>query len=89
MVDSVLTGKTFVENWQWRKIIEKMYDDEDYRVLEHQLAQKIQSQMVPQPLSGRQNQFGNRTRSSSSNQLQSSSAAGPARRGVNRGQTQA
>ena len=41
MVDSVLTGKTFVENWQWRKIIEKMYDDEDYRVLEHQLAQKI------------------------------------------------
>jgi hypothetical protein len=34
MVDSVLTGKTCVENWQWRKIIEKMYDDEDYRVLE-------------------------------------------------------
>ena len=85
MVDSVLTGKTFVENWQWRKIIEKMYDDEDYRVLEHQLAQKIQSQMVSQPLSARQGQFGNRTRSSSTNQLQSSSAA--AKRGVNRGQT--
>ena len=34
MVENVLTGKGYVENWQWRKIIEKMYDEEDYRLLE-------------------------------------------------------
>ena len=37
MVDSVMTGKTYVENWQWRKIIEKMYDEDDYVVLEQTL----------------------------------------------------
>ena len=34
MVDAVLSGKGFIENWQWRRIIEKMYDEEDYRILE-------------------------------------------------------
>ena len=27
MVDSVISGRSPVENWQWRKIIEKMYDE--------------------------------------------------------------
>ena len=43
MVEQVLSGKGFVETWQWRKIIEKMYDEEDYRLLEQQLMQKLQS----------------------------------------------
>lgn len=37
MVDAVMTGKTYVDNWQWRKIIEKMYDEDDYVVLEQTL----------------------------------------------------
>ena len=41
LVDNVLTGKGFVETWQWKKIIEKMYDEEDYRLLEQQLLQKL------------------------------------------------
>lgn len=41
MVDNVLTGKGFIENWQWRRIIEKMYDEDDYRLLESQLNQKL------------------------------------------------
>ena len=44
LVDNVLTGKGFVETWQWKKIIEKMYDEEDYRLLEQQLLQKLQTQ---------------------------------------------
>lgn len=43
MVEQVLSGKGFVENWQWKKIIEKMYDEEDYRLLEMQLLQKLQT----------------------------------------------
>ena len=41
MVDNVLSGKGFIENWQWRRIIEKMYDEDDYRILEAQLNQKL------------------------------------------------
>ena len=44
MVDHVLTGKGFIENWQWRRIIEKMYDEEDFRLLEAQLTQKLVTQ---------------------------------------------
>ena len=44
MVDNVLSGKGFIENWQWRRIIEKMYDEEDYRLLESQLNQKLLAQ---------------------------------------------
>ena len=41
MVDNVLSGKGFIENWQWKRIIEKMYDEDDYRILEGQLNQKL------------------------------------------------
>lgn len=34
LVDNVLSGKGFVETWQWKRIIEKMYDEEDYFLLE-------------------------------------------------------
>ena len=41
MVNNVLTGKGFIENWQWRRIIEKMYDEDDYHLLESQLNSKL------------------------------------------------
>ena len=44
MVDNVLSGKSPIENWQWRRIIEKMYDEEDYRILESQLNQRLIAQ---------------------------------------------
>ena len=46
MVDQVLSGKGFIENWQWRRIIEKMYDEEDFRLLESQLTQKLMTQQT-------------------------------------------
>ena len=44
MVDNVLSGKGFIENWQWRRIIEKMYDEDDFRLLESQLTSKLLAQ---------------------------------------------
>ena len=64
MVENVLSGKGFVENWQWKKIIEKMYDEEDYRLLEQQLLQKLQTQMSQSP-----NRNAARSRASSSSNL--------------------
>ena len=29
IVENVLSGNGFIESWQWKKIIEKMYDEED------------------------------------------------------------
>jgi len=46
MVENVLSGKGFIENWQWRRIIEKMYDEDDYRLLESQLNQRLISQQT-------------------------------------------
>lgn len=46
MVDNVLGGKGFIENWQWRRIIEKMYDEDDFRLLESQLNQKLVAQQT-------------------------------------------
>ena len=34
-----------MDTWQWKKIIEKMYDEEDYRLLEDQLNNRIQQQI--------------------------------------------
>ncbi|CDW90802.1 UNKNOWN [Stylonychia lemnae] len=39
-------GTGVIEVWQWRKIIEKMYDDEDYQQLENQLHYKLQMQVL-------------------------------------------
>ena len=39
MLEEILGG--YIENWQWKKIIEKMYDDDDYKVLEDQIYYKI------------------------------------------------
>jgi len=33
-LEQVLSGKQNMDTWQWKKIIEKMYDEEDYRLLE-------------------------------------------------------
>lgn len=41
-LEEVIQGP--IEGWQWRKIIEKMYDDEDFKLLEQQLLYKIQLQ---------------------------------------------
>jgi hypothetical protein len=41
IVENVLSGNGFIESWQWKKIIEKMYDEEDQHVLEQQLLSKI------------------------------------------------
>lgn len=41
----MLSGKGVVENWQWKKIVEKMYDEEDYMLLEAQLQRKLQEQI--------------------------------------------
>lgn len=49
IVENVLNGTGYVESWQWRKIIEKMYDDEDQHILEQQLLAKIHSQESDQP----------------------------------------
>ncbi|TNV84525.1 hypothetical protein FGO68_gene3771 [Halteria grandinella] len=44
-----------IERWQWRKIIEKMYDEDDFRQLENQIKYKIslqkEAQQQNQPLS--------------------------------------
>jgi hypothetical protein len=40
MLDEVQGGS--LEEWQWRKIIEKMYDPSDYEVLEQRFLQIIQ-----------------------------------------------
>ena len=48
MVNNVLTGKGFIENWQWRRIIAKMYDEEDYHLLESQLNSKLVAQQTQQ-----------------------------------------
>lgn len=42
MLEEVMNGQ--IENWQWKKIIEKMYDEEDYKVLEDQIYYRIQLQ---------------------------------------------
>jgi hypothetical protein len=34
LLENVLSGKNNMEHWQWKKIIEKMYDEEDYKLLE-------------------------------------------------------
>jgi hypothetical protein len=34
LVENVLSGNGYVESWQWKKIIEKMYDEEDQKLLE-------------------------------------------------------
>lgn len=34
LLENILSGKNNMEMWQWKKIIEKMYDEEDYRLLE-------------------------------------------------------
>jgi len=34
MLESVISGKSNMETWQWKKIIEKMYDEDDYKLLE-------------------------------------------------------
>ena len=44
MVDTVLSGKGFIDHWQWKRIIEKMYDEDDYHILENQLNQKLFTQ---------------------------------------------
>jgi hypothetical protein len=36
-----------IEKWQWRKIIEKMYDEGDFRQLENQIKHKIALQREP------------------------------------------
>lgn len=41
IVENVLSGNGFIESWQWKKIIEKMYDEDDQQVLEQQLLSKI------------------------------------------------
>ncbi len=33
-----------IERWQWRKIIEKMYDEDDFRQLEAQIKYRISLQ---------------------------------------------
>jgi hypothetical protein len=33
-----------IEKWQWRKIIEKMYDEDDFRQLEAQIQYRINLQ---------------------------------------------
>lgn len=56
MVENVLSGKSAIENWQWRRIIEKMYDEEDYKLLESQLNQRLiaqQSEQAQQKTGGR------------------------------------
>ena len=42
MQDQVVADQ--VEKWQWRKIIEKMYDEEDFRQLEAQIQYRINLQ---------------------------------------------
>jgi hypothetical protein len=39
MQDQVVAEQ--IEKWQWRKIIEKMYDEEDFRQLEAQVQYRI------------------------------------------------
>jgi hypothetical protein len=39
MQDQVVAEQ--IEKWQWRKIIEKMYDEEDFRQLEAQIQYRI------------------------------------------------
>lgn len=34
MVDNVISGRQPIETYQWRKIIEKMYDEQDFGLLE-------------------------------------------------------
>jgi len=45
LLENVLSGKNNMEHWQWKKIIEKMYDEEDYKLLEEQLSMRIQVQV--------------------------------------------
>jgi len=41
MMDQVQSGS--MEDWMWRRIIEKMYDPKDYEVLEARFAELIES----------------------------------------------
>lgn len=34
MLEGIISGKSNMETWQWKKIIEKMYDEDDYKLLE-------------------------------------------------------
>lgn len=75
MVDNVLSGKGFIENWQWKRIIEKMYDEDDYRILETQLNQKLLAQQqMNKSNSGADRQISGRIRSSSSNLMAGNAA---------------
>lgn len=62
-----------IERWQWKKIIEKMYDEEDYKQLEQQILQKIHQHRnnfddhEDEGRSMRSSQKSNTVRSSSSN----------------------
>lgn len=46
MLESVLSGQVNMEVWQWKKIIEKMYDEDDYRLIEQQLQAKLQQKVI-------------------------------------------
>ena len=44
MMDSI--SNDIIETWQWKKIIEKMYDEEDYKQLENQIYMRINLQVI-------------------------------------------
>jgi hypothetical protein len=44
MLENILVGKSNMEIQQWKRIIEKMYDEEDFRQLELQLSSKLSQQ---------------------------------------------
>ena len=40
-------GTGIIETWQWKKIIERMYDDDDYKQLEQQIYYRMSLQQDP------------------------------------------
>ena len=41
MIDGIQGGNKVMDEWMWRKIIEKMYDPKDYEILEGRLLRVI------------------------------------------------
>jgi hypothetical protein len=41
MIDLIQGGNKVMDEWMWRKIIEKMYDPKDYEILEGRLLRVI------------------------------------------------
>ena len=45
MVDDVVTDKVTIETMQWMKIIERMYDVQDIRILEEKIKENAKIRM--------------------------------------------